>query len=81
MGIYEMPIVYQIISMTVLIEEAIRQLILPSAYFTHSSPQKFFSDETKKLKQDLQGPSENNDWKAQCLSLQDQIGKKIAFKR
>ena len=41
----------------------------------------FFSDETKKLKQDLQGPSENNDWKAQCLSLQDQIGKKIAFKR
>ena len=41
----------------------------------------FFSDETKKLKQDLQGPSENNDWKAQCLSLQDQIGKKIAFKK
>ena len=41
----------------------------------------FFSDETKKLKQDLQGPSENNDWKAQCLLLQDQIGKKIAFKR
>ena len=41
----------------------------------------FFPDEAKRLKQDLQGPSENNDWKAQCLTLQDQIGKKIAFKR
>ena len=31
------------------------------------------SDENKRLKQDLKGIPETNDWKDQCLVLQDQV--------